>query len=693
MKKKIFTVLLATVTFLTCLGGNTKEVLADSYTYDIQDNAVVAPDAYEWERSVRGEDLGIDTMATLEDVYCKNGMVFIAMAGKVVITDYDFNLIREITTYTYKGEELSISSPKCVYVTADNNIYVTEEAKGQILHFDINGNCLRILEDPQVGSLVASGITYQPTKVCVDSVGRIYVKAKSVYEGIIQLDPDGNYVRFIGANEVTPSFFERFKRSISTEEQIAQMTLWLPTDYSDITMDAEGYIYATVRDNTVKNPIRKLNSAGNDVLTSYQFIAPPAGDYKPAGGTTSTLTNIAASDDGRFAALDATMSRVFVYGQDGILLYIVGGTGKQTGQLNSPIDITFLNDRILVADFVTNSIEVFKPTEYGELINTALYYQSKYDYETAASYWQQVYDISPSSIAANMGLGKYQLRAGKYEEALASFTRTGERKSWSSAFERVREAWLEDNLGKSLIIIIVVIILIKLLKYFLRRLAAKGVFEGKKWVEVLKKIKYTAVTWPKYMMGSPFKAFDDVKYEDAGSTGFAFVLLVLYAWVMLLGIRYKGFLVNTHDIDNINVPLILASSVVPFIIFVFANWAVGVLIDGKGNLRNVFKFTMYATYPLTICNAITIFLSRICIYEETGIIRIIYGIGWFLFAFYLFVGIVTIHQFSFTKGVGDVLLSAVGMAIVIFIAVLLASLVSGFINDVGTIIDELRIYT
>ena len=58
----------------------------------------------------------------------------------------------------------------------------------------------------------------------------------------------------------------------------------------------------------------------------------------------------------------------------------------------------------------------------------------------------------------------------------------------------------------------------------------------------------------------------------------------------------------------------------------------------------------------------------------------------------MFIGIIMVHQFTFTKGVGDVVLSLVAMVILIFVIVLLATLVSGFINDVGTIIDEILIY-
>ncbi len=686
--KKILAALAATLTALMLISP--AAVKADSYTYTIYDKEVAAPDAYVWEKSVRAGDLGLEAMTSLVDVFYLNGKIYILMNGRIVITDKDFNTIKTITEYNKNGVTTAISAPKGIFVTKDEEIYFTEEVMGEIIHLDKDGNFVRSIGDPHIKSI--ENITYQPTKVVVDDIGRIYVKAKSVYEGIIELDPDGVFNRFIGANKVTPSLYERFRRAISTEKQIEQMSLWLPTDYSDITLDAEGYILATVRDNTTDTPIKKLNSSGKDVLTSYEYIVSPRGDYVRGGGTNSMLTNIAASEDGRFAVLDANYARIFVYAPDGILLYILGGSGKLNGQLSSPVDLCFMDDRILVADNVSNSIEVFAPTEYGTLINTALGYQSDYDYDTAAKYWEQVYNINPNHIAANMGLGKYRLRSGDYEGALESFRRTGERTSWSSAFEKVREAWLEKNLVKTLLIIAGIVIALSIFKKWFETQDKKGRFNGNKFVGVLKKIKYTVITWPMYMMSSPFKAFDDMKYEDAGSLAFSFVLLAICAWSGLVSARYKGFLMNKQDINNINVPLILVSTVVTRLVFVIANWATGVLMDGKGTLKNVFKFTMYSMYPNLILTFLAVFLSRICIYEETGIVNVVLGIGIFLNLFYMFVAIVTVHQYSFTKGVGAVLASLVAMAIVIFIILLFASLLSGFVNDMGTVFDELTLY-
>ncbi|MBE5833841.1 MAG: hypothetical protein E7309_04315 [Butyrivibrio sp.] len=674
---------------LVCVSVSAITSHAQSYTYSLWDEAKAAPDAYEWTESIRGKDLGIDSIKGISDIYYRNGKLYIAMTGKILVTDSEFNYLYDIDSYTTSSGQSSISNPTCVFVTEDDEIYVAEEALGEIVEFDANGEWVRTLTDPGITGL--ESVTYAPSKVVVDENGRIYVKAKSVYEGIIELDPDGSYSRFVGANEVSPTLLERFYRLIATEEQLSRMSLWLPTDYSDIAIDQDGFLMATVKDNSSEAPIRKLNSAGSDIMTEYDTISAAMGDYE-GDYSISQLTCIATSSDGRFAALDSIRSRVFVYSSGGILVYTLGGSGKQEGSLNSPVDICFMEDKILVADLVSMSIEVYEPTSYGQMINNALRSQGEYDYETAAEYWEQVYDVNPDLVAANLGLGKQALRAGDYESAMTYFKACGERESYSQAYEYIREKFLNQYFALIILIVILFFVLVAIVKRLHKKISAKESYRNNKFVQILGKIKYTAFTWPGYMLSHPFKAFDDVKYENAGSNKFAVIILILFTWSNLIKVKYAGFIVNEANTAKINVPLILVSTLLPYVVFIFGNWAVGTLIDGKGTLGQVLKITAYALYPTVFLNVIGTIVSRGIIYDERLLVYFLFYFPMFLFAFYCFIGIVMVHQFTFTKGLASVLITIVAMLIIIFIIVLLVTLVSGFCNDVMTIWDEFSLY-
>ena len=688
--KRLYKKLLAAMLCLILAAGLLPAAAgADSYTYNIWNDAIPSPDAYEWVASIRGQDIGTDAFTGLSDICYQNGLLYIAVTGAVIVTDEEFNYQFSITDYETDAGPAKIASPTGLFVTEGGDIYVCEEGRGEIVQFSPDRKWVRTLTDPGINGL--ESVKFAPTKVVVDANDRIFVKAKSVYEGIIELTPEGEYSRFVGANTVAPSLTDRFYRMIATDEQISRMTLWLPTDYSDIAMDQDGFLMATVRDSNSDNPVRKLNSGGSDIMPEYDTIPSAMGDYKN-GISTSRLINITTSEDGRFAVLDSLMNRVFVYSNSALLVYTIGGMGKQEGSLNSPVDICFMEDKFLVADLVAKSIEVFSPTPYGTLINEALRYQGEYDYETAAEYWNQVYDINPSLVASSMGLGKQALRAGDFEAAMEHFKASGEREEYSSAYERIREDFLSRNFVKILLGIAGVILALVLISKIFKKLNTLEGYRENRFVKLLKKFRYTVFTWPMYMMSSPFKAFDDVKYENAGSTPFAVIILILYAWANLIKTKYAGFLVNYANTAKINVLLTLVSCLLPFVLFIIGNWAIGTLINGKGNMKQVLKVTAYSLYPAVFLYIIGVIVSQGIIFEERMFVYFLFYFPMVLFALYCFIGLIMVHQFSFTKGIGSVLLSAVAIVILIFIIVLLATLVSGFINDLLTIWDEIALY-
>lgn len=656
-----------------------------SYSYTILGEEVPAPNAYELERSVWASDLGLDSLASMSDIFYRNGKIYITMTGKVVITDSDFTHGEIISTYKRGSQDSAVKNPTGIFVTKDNHIYIAEQDAGEIVEFDENHNFVRAIGRPDITGLT---FTYAPTKVVVDEVGRIYVKAKSIYEGIIELSPEGEFNRFVGANEVNPSITDRFYRMIATEEQISRMQLWLPTDYSDLALDKDGFLFATVNDSSSSEPVRKLNSKGKDVMPESDFEPRPMGDFK-AGSSLSLLSSVACAEDGRFAVLDVNNSRVFVYSEDAHLMYILGGSGRTKGNLNSPIDLAFMNDKILVVDLVTQTIEVYQETEYGALINSALNDQASYNYEAAYEKWNDVLKINPNFYYANLGIAKYQLRQGMYQRAMENFEKGGVRNYYSIAYSYVRDNWMNNNFARIISIIALIVVLVIAKKIYRHFRPKQGPLKGKVW-DILRKIKYEAVTWPMKVFSTPFKAFDAVKMDKDGSVVMCVIILIAFAWVSLIKERYTGFLVAFVDKDNINPVMVMASAVLPYLIFIVSSWAVGVLVNGKGNMVDIFKVISYSLYPVVILNLVGTLLSNIVTEDEAALVSGIFVVAYVFFVFYAFIGLIMVHQYTFTKNVGAILLSFVAMLIIIFITLLLVTLLSGFITDIVTIFNEFK---
>lgn len=684
--KKIWSRCLNGLALVLCaiLGFGTVSYAADSYSYDIWGNVIAAPAAYELEQTIYAADLGVESMASASGVFYRNDKVYIALNGSIVIADKEFENFSYITDYVREdGTQSTVNAPTGIFVTEDEHIYICEQAKGEIIEFDENGKYIRAIGDPECIGLTT---TYAPKKLVVDKVGRIYVLVQNCYEGLVELDPEGNFNRYVGATEVSFNMLDLFWRNLMTEEQLARSALWLPTSYSDLAIDEDGFIFASVSGASDDEPIKKLNSSGDNVMPSHEFITEPMGDYENKKSI-SNLTNIAVADDGRFAVLDTTRSRIFVYSPDGYLMYELAGNGNAEGLLNSPSTFCFMDDKIVVVDIVYQSLEIFAPSTYGALINSALQAESEYDYATAAGYWEQVLDINNNFYYANLGLGKHQMRTGEYEKAKDNFYIGGDRSYYSNAYAQVSGEWMNRNFSK--IITVLAVLLVALVAWKIYRKFRPAQPRDTKLTRFWKKTKFTLFKWPGYVLSSPFKAFDDVKYYDDGSLVFSIVVIILFGWISLIKYRYAGFMVNFVDIDNVNVPLIVGSAILPYVAFIVGNWAVGVLLSGKGKVVHITKVVGYSLYPACWLYLVGTILSNFVTEDEAALVSALFTFGMVLFFFYMFIGTIMVNQYTFTKNVATLLLSVVAMLIICFVAMLFATLLAQFVNDWTQIFREL----
>ena len=684
--KKIWSRCLNGLALVLCaiLGFGTVSYAAESYSYDIWGNVIAAPAAYELEQTIYAADLGVESMASASGVFYRNDKVYIALNGSIVIADKEFENFSYITDYVREdGTQSTVNAPTGIFVTEDEHIYICEQAKGEIIEFDENGKYIRAIGDPECIGLTT---TYAPKKLVVDKVGRIYVLVQNCYEGLVELDPEGNFNRYVGATEVSFNMLDLFWRNLMTEEQLARSALWLPTSYSDLAIDEDGFIFASVSGASDDEPIKKLNSSGDNVMPSHEFITEPMGDYENKKSI-SNLTNIAVADDGRFAVLDTTRSRIFVYSPDGYLMYELAGNGNAEGLLNSPSTFCFMDDKIVVVDIVYQSLEIFAPSTYGALINSALQAESEYDYATAAGYWEQVLDINNNFYYANLGLGKHQMRTGEYEKAKDNFYIGGDRSYYSNAYAQVSGEWMNRNFSK--IITVLAVLLVALVAWKIYRKFRPAQPRDTKLTRFWKKTKFTLFKWPGYVLSSPFKAFDDVKYYDDGSLVFSIVVIILFGWISLIKYRYAGFMVNFVDIDNVNVPLIVGSAILPYVAFIVGNWAVGVLLSGKGKVVHITKVVGYSLYPACWLYLVGTILSNFVTEDEAALVSALFTFGMVLFFFYMFIGTIMVNQYTFTKNVATLLLSVVAMLIICFVAMLFATLLAQFVNDWTQIFREL----
>jgi tetratricopeptide (TPR) repeat protein len=255
-----------------------------------------------------------------------------------------------------------------------------------------------------------------------------------------------------------------WKRYFQTKEQRAQTESFVPTEYENIYIDSEGFIYATnivfseydLKSDSAK-PIRRLNSLGNDILIKNDRF-PPIGDLwwveqGSEGSGPSKFVDITVMNNDIYVALDRTRGRLFGYDSQGVLLWAFGTKGNVEGAFTGAISIEHMGYDLLVMDQLENSITLFQTTEYGQTIYDASEAYLRGEYDESAELWRNVLKMNANYPLAFRGIGRAILRQNQYEQAMDYFKLAHDRQNYGRAFKLYRKEWVEANIGWILLIV------------------------------------------------------------------------------------------------------------------------------------------------------------------------------------------------------------------------------------------------
>lgn len=424
----------------------------EAYTYNYYADAVPLPAPYLPERAVTGDSLGVGPFNQPNDVFVtRDGTVYVLDTGnnRIVVLDRDWNVLREITSFTRNGAADGFARPEGLFVTERKEIVVADTGNRRIVVLDHDGKLLRIVENPQ-SDILPANFQFNPVKVTADRVGRLFVVARGVYEGLMQFDENGQFIGYAGTIRVQASLADRIWRWLATEEQRKRMQLFIPTEFSNVDIDDKGFVYATTIDVNSRETIKRLNPSGEDVIKRFGYY-PNMGDivFRQFGNDAgpSMFVDIKVLDGGIYVALDAKRARLFAYNDEGELLYAFGGRGSQLGLFNTPVAVERIGDRLIVLDRGKNTIVEFRPTKFGRLVHeaTRLHYEGRND--EAVELWKQVIELNSNYDIAYIGVGKSLLMQKKNEEAMEYFKLGMQRKYYSIAYKRFRREEMQEYFG------------------------------------------------------------------------------------------------------------------------------------------------------------------------------------------------------------------------------------------------------
>lgn len=185
----------------------------------------------------------------------------------------------------------------------------------------------------------------------------------------------------------------------------------------------------------------------------------------------------------------------------------------------------------------------------------------------------------------------------------------------------------------------------------------------------------------------PFDSFELIKEKNYGAVWQPAVIVLLLFLTRVFNLVFGGFIFNMTEISQVNLPVEFATVVSIYLLFIFANKNFCDLFEGEGTMTEVALATAYALLPYIICSCVNIVLSNVFVMREESFMGIISAIGLLWSALVGFVGLKSVHRYSFGKTVLTVLVTFLFMALIAFLLAILFLITQQlviFVKDIYT---------
>lgn len=704
--KKILSLLCVIMLLITISGFSlvAKATSGDTFTHadgpDGSSKVVLTKESYIPQQNITAESLNLEEgFKGLSDVCCgPDGKTYLLCSeiSKVIVLKPDYTLDKELIITDDSGTPINFTGAKGIYVDSNSEIFISDTNNERVIVTNSSGKVLFEIKKPD-SSLIPDDFMYQPCSIAKDSKGYMYILCMGCYYGALTFSPDGEFLGFYGANTVETTALDTlafiWNKITGTDAKRESSSKKLPYSFVDLIVDHDDFAITctgTVDPKVNGNgQIRKISPTGVNILykrnNDGSSVSSDAFNFLEASIVSSkipsepqNIVSLAVNEAGYMFALDKTVGLVYVYDQDCNSISVFGGgigVGDSLGLFSTPEAVTVNGDSVLVADSKRMSVTVFDITEYGKLVQNAQTLYLKGDYDTAKPYFEKIIKADSGNQLAYRGLAVASYGEGDYSKALEYAKKGLDYSTYNAAWQIIFKDFLAKNFGWLLLAVFVIIGTLIIVSHKLR----------KNNITVIKSQKV------KTMLKTPFHPFDTftaVKYKGLGSVKIASVIVVLFYLVSVLETTASGFLFLRTDLQHYNTLVTLAKTIGIVLLWAISNWLVCTLFSGIGKLKEIYISTSYALIPM-ICFIFLRFalsyvlpLSAMSILEGIRVIVLIYTF------FLLSIGLMTVHEFSFSKFIGTGAVTVFCMVMVVFIVFMVVILLQQFWNFAYSIVME-----
>lgn len=436
-------------------GAQAAHTQENNYTYDFWGNARTSLPAFELVTVLDAGKVENAKLGSLDDVFVGGGRIFLADAteSRIHVFDADLRfaasikLLRDdtgrIIVDPETNKQLMLNQPEGVfYSEAADELYIADTGAERIVVLD--GRTYyhkRTIEKPDQ---MVGATLFKPSKLVVDKDGKISVVVQGSYEGIVELHPDGSFSRYFGLNKPRVNVIDHFWKSMATRRQKEKMKKQFAPSFNNISIDREGFLYATTHDPSAQDMVFRFNAKGENVLRQGGYF-PVIGDLVSTTGEFSQFVDIAVSDYGVYALLDRSRGRIFLYNFEGELMNVFNTSGNMKGNVKEPTGIAWFGNNLIVTDRYYGSAYVFQPTEFGHAALEAERHYFYGNWEEAGRHFERAVRLNANYDIAYIGVGRNYLMQGLFEQAMYYLKLGNSRGYYSEAFAEFRNLWIQEN--------------------------------------------------------------------------------------------------------------------------------------------------------------------------------------------------------------------------------------------------------
>lgn len=441
-----------------------------TYRYDYWEDVQDSPDVFAVTANYTSSDLGLDLkMKNPQGLYASGDFLYVCDTGNNRIIELQredskaLTVTRIIDSFQGGPGVNTFSAPMDVAISEEGNVFIADQGNARILKLDSEFNYIMEYGKPDDSALDA-GLVFQPSKIAVDSAERVYCIAKGINKGLCKYEADGSFSGFVGALPATYNLWDYLWKKIASQEQLARMNSFVPTEYDNLYMDYEGFIYAVtgnVSEEDLKggqvSAVRKLNLLGNDILIRNGDYDNYGDLYMGDGGGhqgPSLFSDVTVFDNDTYVCLDRNRGRAFGYDDQGRLMFAFGGNGNEDGTFNWAIGIDHIGNDLYILDQQTATLASYSLTEFGELVFRAIEQFDHGDYNASRATWDEVMKLNGNYDLAYIGIGRSLLRQKNYKEAMRYFEVKYDAENYSKGYKQYRKQWVEENIVWIVIILL-----------------------------------------------------------------------------------------------------------------------------------------------------------------------------------------------------------------------------------------------